>query len=1102
MRRRKPIRLAGAVSLTLVFFFLLMPMNFGEQSSLPSTPVKPAMLETGLDGSLPSSPLVFIQNKGQLETDVRFHVASTGHTVLFHNLSVEFRGSSVMETGELVRSEVSMAFEGAMNGVTLSGYRQLSGTANFYRGNDSSDWQTHVPTFEEIRYEGLYDGIDLVFTGASGSLKREFIVAPGANAGLIRMKYSGTDALYVRDDGVLVIETRLGRLTESAPVVYQEVDGDLRSIDGAFKLVGDLTLGFEIGTYNVNLPLVIDPEFSFVSYLGGSGFDLINAVDTNADGHIFVGGITNSANFPLVNANQVTLGGGFSDIFVTRIDPTTGAILYSTFLGGNDSDGIGGLEVDDSDNVYIVGNTSSTNFPTLNAVQATNNGFGEVVVAKFAPDGTLLFSTYLGGAGRDVGWGLDLDSGGNIWLTGLSDSADFPTTPDALNGSPLGGRDAFVSKLAGDGTAVLYSTYLGGAGDESGNGISIDSADDVFVAGETTSTDFTGVLSAGSTAAFVTKLINDGVSPLVPAGICTADGSGFDSASDLAVDEFFAYFGGQASAGLPTTPGSQQALFGGGGGDGMIGACKKATMEIAYLSYAGGPDFDFVTSLDVRSFGVGKGRGNLAFSLEVFYTRLISALEEATGLNFQKLSTSNVFTDALLLAGATGEFARFQDAEMSDVYVGRNLLLTVGGTNNPSESVTPQATQSISGGGFDGLITSFALSSPPGDIQGFKFMDLNSDGIFNFFDYGIGEISFELLQNNVPIDTVVTDPFGSFFFANLEPGNYQVREIIPPGFFLTTPDNPLIDVLVTSGTTSGPHIFGNGANLDYGDLPDPREDLAVPCPIGGPLSCYRTVAGVQGAAHVVHDQSIILGQRIDADPNGQPTVLADGDDENVSGVGGEDDEDGLISFTVLEGGVFQITVLVNDAIGEGGALSVFIDLNDDGVLNDGSVPGGERERVISTSVSNGINTLQSASGAIQPGDVIKHIRLRIAVQVVRFAWGLQLTGEVEDYHRSSIQTAFEYEGESDLPVSYKLFQNYPNPFSEKTAIRVELPVQEEVSLTVYDVLGRKVKVLHDGVLPPGLQEFVFDSTGLTSGVYFYSLKTDKYSKTNRMLLTR
>ena len=1099
--RRKQIRLVGFVSIALLLLALLLYTQMGITSTSSSTPIALATLISDADGSRLSPSLSFIRNDGQLDSSVRFQVTSAGHTVLFKRLSIEFRRSSFSDTGESGRNEVIVTFENALTGGILTGHGRLSGTANFYHGNNPAKWQTHVPTFEEIRYEGLYDGIDMVYTGASGTLKREFILAPGADPGVIRMIYDGVDAMYLRRDGVLVIETPLGRLTESAPVLYQEIGGESLSVTGAFKLLADRTLGFEVGTYDVDFPLVIDPDLTFASYLGGSGFDRISSMDTNAEGHFFVGGVTNSADFPLVNAHQAVLGGGFVDLFITRIDPATGTILYSTFFGGSDSDGLSRLQVDDADNVYIVGSTSSADFPTLNAVQAASNGDGEAIVAKFAPDGTLLFSTYLGGDARDSASDLDLDSDGNVWITGSSKSSDFPTTPDALNGSPLGDQDAFITKLSGDGSLVLYSTYLGGIGSDSGNGISVDAAGDLFVSGGSASTDFTGVPSGGGSAAFVVKLSNDGVNPPSIAGICTADGTGFDSASHLVVDEFYAYFGGSAGEGLPTTPGAHQPDFGGGGGDGMIGACKKATMEIAYLSYAGGPDFDFVTSLDLRPAGAGKGKIG-PYRAEVYFAVLKSALDEVSEFWGMTFGTGNPLVDLFLLVTAINLIDSYANTEMAQVKADESEAHVVGGTQNTAIPITGMPIQSTLAGGFDGLITSYGLVLPPGGIIGFKFMDLDEDREFNNNDYVVEGIVFELLQNNLSIAQNTTDIFGTFGFSDLEPGNYQVLELIPPGFFLTVPDNALVDVIVESGKTTGPLVFGNGANLDYGDLPDPRDDLAGPCPIGGPLSCYRTVASVQGAAHVMHAQSIILGARIDADPDGQPTEFADGDDDNLSSIGGEDDEDGLISFTVLEGGIFQITVLVADASGIGGNLSVFIDLNEDGVLNDGSVPGGERERVISTAVDDGINILQSLPGTIQPGDVIKYIRLRIASQVVRFAWGLQLDGEVEDYHRSAIDTAFEFEGESDLPESYTLFQNYPNPFSESTSIRVELPIRENVSLTIHDVLGREVRILQDGVLPPGLREFVFDATGLTSGVYFYTLKTARYSKTNRMLLIR
>ena len=443
------VRHAVMIGALVLLAPLLGLVIFQQYRETPATESVPETVTAApLNNLLANQPLRFIENQGQAGADVRFHVEGAGPTVLFSANAVQFRRSRGNES-EFKTAQVTLTFAGAAADPLVTGLNRLPGASNFYRGSDPAHWQTNVPAYGEVRYTALYPGVDLVYFGTAGRLKSEFHLAAGADPQVIRMQYDGMESLSISDDGDLILATALGDVTEARPDIYQLIDGKKAAVAGEYAMLDAQTVGFKVGAYDPDLPLVIDPEFTFLSYLGGSGFDEVNGLAVNAAGHIFAAGITNSNDFPTLNAFQDQFAGGFVDLFITRIDPATGTLVYSTFLGGSDTESLTELIVDGADNVYLMGSTKSTDFPTLNALQATSGGGFDAVIACLAADGTLLFSTHLGGDGTDFGGGIDLDAEGNIWLSGTTQSSNFPTTADALLDTLAGGRDAYVSRLAG-----------------------------------------------------------------------------------------------------------------------------------------------------------------------------------------------------------------------------------------------------------------------------------------------------------------------------------------------------------------------------------------------------------------------------------------------------------------------------------------------------------------------------------------------------------------------------------------------------------------------------------------------------------------------------
>ncbi len=320
----------------------------------------------------------------------------------------------------------------------------------------------------------------------------------------------------------------------------------------------------------------------YSTYLGGSSFEQNGRgteVVVDDAGSAYVTGMTLSADFPTTpGAFDTTLNGG-EDVFMTKLDPSGSALVYSTYLGGSGVDQGISIALDVSGSAYVTGRADSANFPTTpGAFDTTFNGASDAFVTRLDPTGSaLVYSTYLGGSGTEFGFSIALDGGGSAYVTGRIFSADFPTTPGAFDVTfHGGGSDGFVAKLNSTGSALAYSTYLGGSGDDHGAGIAVDGVGSAFVAGSTNSADFpttSGAFSVtfngGLTDAFVAQLDPTGSA----LGYSTyLGGSDADFGSSIAVDNAgSAYVTGRtSSANLPTTAGAFDTTYHGGPGDAFV----------------------------------------------------------------------------------------------------------------------------------------------------------------------------------------------------------------------------------------------------------------------------------------------------------------------------------------------------------------------------------------------------------------------------------------------------------------------------------------------------------------------------------------------------
>ena len=350
------------------------------------------------------------------------------------------------------------------------------------------------------------------------------------------------------------MQTASGAVVQRAPLIYQETEGGKEAISGAYVLhplpggkrqgEAQYLVGITVAKYDPSIPLVIDPVLEYSTYLGGSGEDGSSGIAVDIDCNAYIVGTTSSTNFPAASPLQATYEGGLTDVFVVKLNSAGSALAYSTYLGGSGEDGSSGIAVDIDCNAYIVGTTSSTNFPAASPLQATyEGGLTDVFVVKLNPTGSALaYSTHLGGSNSDFGRGIAVDaSAGDAYVTGFTLSADFPVA-NPLQATPGGGiRDAFVTKFNAEGSALLYSTHLGGGDWDIGEAIAVDALGNAYVTGYTGSPNFltASPLQATrfcrlSTDAFMSE-VECGMAP--PSVYSTyLGGSSSDAGQSIAVD--------------------------------------------------------------------------------------------------------------------------------------------------------------------------------------------------------------------------------------------------------------------------------------------------------------------------------------------------------------------------------------------------------------------------------------------------------------------------------------------------------------------------------------------------------------------------------------
>jgi hypothetical protein len=539
-----------------------------------------------VDQTLPS---FFFRNEDRSKAEFQFILNSI-------RLHAGFGRESVVFWNE--KGKAAIRFVHASPDAVLESASAAGGVANFLIGRDAKHWRTGVEMYSKIRYRELYPGIDAEYLAAGGRMKSQFVVSAGGDPGRIRIAYPSSGVLAIEKGGSLVYRQSGLELREEAPEVLQGG----RRIAGRYRLVDDHTVGFEIGGYDPGQTLVIDPVVSYCTYLGGSGLGAVTAVATDSSGNEYVAGYTEASNFPVSGGIQLSNRGGV-DAVIAKLNPTGTAVVYATYIGGYGDDRAAAIAVDAAGEAIVVGSTASANFPLASAIRATLGGGRDGFVLKLNAAGNgLVYSTYLGGSGWDQATAAAVDSAGNAYIAGDTQSSDFPvlSAPQPALG---GATDAFVAELNPTG-AVLFSTYLGGISAEHAAGIAVDLSGNIYVAGGTYSSNFpaTGAVQAsngGGEDAFVTKLTASAFLYSTYLG-----GSGTDQANAIAVDGSGDVYiaGTTTSPNFPVTAGALRTAFN-NISDAFVAKLNAGGSSLGYASYLGGSASNGVYGIAVDSHG-------------------------------------------------------------------------------------------------------------------------------------------------------------------------------------------------------------------------------------------------------------------------------------------------------------------------------------------------------------------------------------------------------------------------------------------------------------------------------------------------------------------
>ncbi|MBI5376574.1 MAG: thrombospondin type 3 repeat-containing protein [Candidatus Schekmanbacteria bacterium] len=556
----------------------------------------------------------FVENKGQIQDmSIKFYA-----NTFAGNVYVTGKGEIVYG---LVRDEGYMPIRETLIGAAspnINGESKAVTQVNYFVGN-KDNWKSSISTWDSVNLGEVYEGVELKLKAYGNNVEKLFYVNECGDVDDIRLKFDGVEDLAINEKGELEIETDIGTVKFTKPFAYQEIDGKRVEVKCDFVIAREQSdrcnlsiYGFQVASYDKNYPLVIDPLLSS-TFIGSSNHDEFAYFTRDAAGNIFVTGYSLSSNYPTTSGAYDRTYNTNKDVVVSKINGNLTSLLSSTFVGGSSDDTAGQIIIDAEGNILVSGGTLSSNFPTTsNAYDRVYHGAWDAFVFKM--DSTLsnlIASTFIGGTNYDISRRTLIDLSGNIIISGVTYSADYPTTIGVYDSFYNGGVDIFVSKLNNNLTSLLCSTFIGGSSDDDGEAQLLDSSDNIFINGKTNSSDYpttTGAFDitySGGTDAFVSKLDNNLTSLLSS----TLIGGNKDEYSyDIALGSSDnLYLAGETfSSGaysFPVTSGAYDTTFNGGPRDAFLCEFTDDLSTLLASTIFGGNSDEGVLSIVIDTSG-------------------------------------------------------------------------------------------------------------------------------------------------------------------------------------------------------------------------------------------------------------------------------------------------------------------------------------------------------------------------------------------------------------------------------------------------------------------------------------------------------------------